>query len=380
MMKFKFRTIIAKKYFRILSQTLPTITYKPELEGIYLEIFDNKIIFYIRNDYFDLKIIEANTNNFQIEKIGTILIKGKTINEIIQKIDSEWIEFELKDNSLIIKDQHSKYKLNLLNNQNYDLPSFEINGTTKLTIPALQFKTLISKILSSANENIARKVFQGINLKLKNNHLAAMSTDTIRISYSEILLQQETLNDFEKIIPIKILKELLKIFVDQQLLNFNFAENKFIVTGDNIIIKGQVIEGFFPEILNAFPIDKKITLRINKDEIRELINKITISSINSNLQLNNIKLTLKDNLQLETNYELGHARISSTNFELITANNELKEQFEIVINPKYLLDAIKNIETSQVQMILNESNLPIIISAASQDSYNYKNLILPYKY
>ncbi len=371
-MKIIIETDIIKRILKNLQIIVPSFSFIPELTGIKIKTIDNKILFFGRNEENEIKIVEENV---EIEKEGEIFVKFKTLFEIISKINEEKIEFSSNEDTLLsIKTKFAFFEINLLKQENEtkiineDFENFE-----KVKISKKLFKKGISNVVFSGDEKSPRKILQGINFIIENKEVKFISSDNIRISFFKNEINEN--GEINKIIPIKNIKNIIKIFDDNGEIVLNFSNNTLIIVDGNVLIKTKLIEGNFPKVENIFEKLGEKVLKINKHELLNMIDYST--SFNSNKYSENliVKVIIDEGeIVFESREnEVGYSKVKTKNFEY---NSE--EMFFISLNPKLLFDALK-VENSleQIYIYFKSSNDAFILSYEGME--NFKCLILPFK-
>ncbi len=364
-MKFKIKLETIKNYLSKLSTSIQTISSQMEFTGILITIDENSITFEGRNDYIDTKITENNQANIKIDKIGKILVKANILNEIIQRMEGDFVEFnQIDSNVLTINDKDSNYKINLLNSEKYEKAKFISEFDETLIIKATNFKRLISNTIFAGNEYHNKFIFQGLNLVNENGNLISNVCDGIRVaSYRKQISSNETIN---KIIPLKVVKELNKILPINCEYKFLFKLNKGIVVADNMIAQFGLIEGTFPKFDKFFNKDsynKKMT--IDKDTFNKMIERITIISTNKIESRIGLKIS-KNNFIIESKeHEIGSAKINVTDYEYEG------DEIDISLASKLLHDGLKNIETEKVYMFFTNNQNSILITDGKNNEFFY---------
>ncbi len=372
-MNFTIKTKILKKYLKHLGPAIPPIAHRPELYGVAIDVYDNRVVFQIRNDFLDFKVEETDLNVLKIISPGKILVKAKMLNEIVQKIESEDIEFITIDkNILVIKSQDSEYELNLLNSDKYERAIFKYDQGLEMKIDSFNFRNLIQKVIVAGNEKSSRRILQGVNLIYHNGILNAFATDNVRVSFAKT--RAKAAKNFEKIIPIKTLKELVKIFDEKHELTLTFFNQKLIIQSQNAIVQTNLIEGKFPNLLAVFPQKFKFKLLTQKGELINLIDRTTILNPNKASTSLLVKLIINNGeLNFESReLEIGYASVNTKNFTF-----EGEKIFQISFSPKYIIEALKSIDNEMVEIKFNSSQEPFVINGQNDD--NFKSLILPFR-
>lgn len=374
-MKFKIKIQKIQKILKKLNTLTPTVSHRPELTGIVIDVYDTRVVFEIRNDYLDSKIEISDLNEVLISEKGRMLVKARILNEIIQMMNGDFVEFiKVEDNLLVIKSQDSQYEVNLMNVERFEKANFAVfsEDNEEIIIKAKKFKKIINKVIFAGDEYASRRILQGINFLFNENSITSIATDGVRIA-----LKREEIKfnkNLQKIIPIKTLKEIYKIIDDNDEISINFTKNKLVIFAEDIVLQTKIIEGTFPDVVSIFPKEFKNRLEINKQELVDLINRTTLLSMTKAIDNIYIKIIIVDSLlKFEAReIEIGYANISTKNYSW-----DGEAIYQIAFNPRYLLEALKVIEVEKVEIFFNENQQPFVVKGKNDNSF--KTLILPFK-
>lgn len=365
-MKFQIKLYILKDYLRRLSCSVQTISSRIEFTGILITVNDNSITFEGRNDYMDTKIEETSMTTVKIIETGKVLIKAATLNEIIQKMEGEFVTFTRVDSNLLtIDSKDSNYKINLLSDEKYEKAAMENSMENPIVISSSNFKESISKVIFAGDENNTKFIFQGVNISIDNGMMTTTVCDGIRIaSHKSSQLSDIKIN---KIIPIRVVKELIKILPPTGEYKFSFKEDKGIVVAENMINQFSLIEGTFPVFDAHFELDKyNKTLIIDRSSLIKSIERATILNLNKADGSNRIELKItKDSVIIESKeQEVGSAKIELKEIEYEG------EGINISMSPKIILDGIKSLETKKIKILFKEPEVPVLLKS-EKDELNY---------
>ncbi|BDV02113.1 MAG: hypothetical protein HPAVJP_0020 [Candidatus Hepatoplasma vulgare] len=369
-MKFKIKTDEIKKISKKIVIPSTNLINKIEFTGILINVFKNKITFETKGEFLSLKAILKK--DFEIFKEGKVLVKSKLFNEIISKITDEFVEIHtMGDNVLIIKSENYEYELNLMNSKEFEEENFNVDSKDFFILSYQKFFKLFKGVIFSGDISAPRRILQGVNLVIENGIIKTSATDNTRATILKLSFNDQNLN-LNKIIPIKVIQENLNIFESSKELNILFSHNKILITSENFISKGNLIEGVFPNVEKIFPIKFKNYLDISKQEILNLIDGTTVINFNKNSDTNVIKFLFdKNEIIVEfRELEIGYSSLKTKKFDFQGEKN-----FFISFNPRLLREAITNLDAEKIKIGFNDSNSPFVIFG--KDS-NFKSLILPY--
>lgn len=368
-MKFKIKKNILLEALNNVSKAISSKNIIPILSGIKFDLSKEKLVLTASDN--DITIMEEIVSK-DIDKIsscGSIVIKGRYILDIIRKLEDEYINIEIvDDHKILIYTNNSEFNLNGIDSREYPNVNFDINDEF-ITIKNKDFKETINETSYAASTDETRAVLTGCNFKVNNNLLECSATDSYRLTLKKLKLDKSNTNDADIIIPSKNLNELVKIlpFEDDCDINIHIFSNKIIFKFNNILFQSRLISGSYPNTKNLIPEDKLFDLRLNK---REFYNMVDRASILNNDRDNNV-------ITLEVNNKM--LKITSLSLEVGKVEEKMEvlcdEKIKISFSGKYMMDALKTIESEDVILTFVGEIKPILLKNSDND--NLICLILP---
>jgi len=308
-------------------------------------------------------IIKATDREFGIEYIdesceiiqkGKITINGKKLYEIIKALNDDFINIELEENTAIISQNHSIYKLPTF--EANEFPEFpNISNLEKLSFNSLDFIEGLKKTLLVIDSNNPKYELNGALLDITKENLNIVATDTKRLALYKV--DNNTDQELQIIIPKKAIAEIRKLFIDN--FEIYFDNIYLIIKSNNITFFTKLINGKFPDYKRIIPQDYNYKINLNKTYFTKAIKQINIIS-------NEIKITISQNQML----------LESISDETFEAKTDLEisseiEHFTFAVNSKFLLDFL-NVSDDEIQMCLNEENIPFTLK-----DKNFETIIMP---
>lgn len=330
-------------------------------KGLYLLSTDNEI---------SIKGFIPSNKIESITELGDIVVSGRLLHEIIKKLSGEVINIEeLIDSKLSIYTNSSSFTLNC-NNVN-EFPDVDIEELdTPVYINKKVFKNIINQTIFATSTQESRPVLTGINFCFNGNKLICTATDSYRLARKELVLDNKLEKIYNVIIPTKNLNELIRMCnEDDSDIELHIFENKIIFKFDNLIMLSRIINGTYPDTSKLIPNEFSLEIKAN---LRELYNSIDRASLlTSESEKNTIRLETKGN----------HANITSNKPEIgnveeiinIISNND--DSLKIAFSSRYMLDALKSMNSEEVILKFNGDVKPIIIKNTEND--DTLQLILP---
>jgi DNA polymerase-3 subunit beta len=296
------------------------------------------------------------TDNIQIEAEGAFTAHGKKLLDIIRILKDDEITLELLDNTLIIKQKNSKFKLPTFNPDSY--PSFPTTeNKPQISLDSLNLIQNLKKISPAIDSNNPKFELNGALINITHDGTDLVGTDTRRLAIATI--PGNNTEVLSLIVPKKAILEIQKLFLDQ--INIFFDETNLIITNENYYFYTRLINGKFPDYQRIIPGSTKHQVVLPKKEMVDAIKMITTIS-------QEIKLTLLPDSIIFNSLSADNVE-AKTELELATG---LNDKVELSFNSKYILDFISQTNKNEFIMEFNEPTLPFIVK-----DDNFITIIMP---
>ncbi|WP_367675099.1 DNA polymerase III subunit beta [Buchnera aphidicola] len=224
-----------------------------------------------------------------------------------------------------------------------------------------------------ANSDV-RHYLNGMLFEIKENYIRSTSTDGYRISTYKKKIKIENLKE-SIIIPKSTINELSKILQDKSsLIKISiFNKQNIRIKTNDLTFTSKLIDGEFPNCKNLFvqeKIKKKIT--INTKKFQEALYRI---SILCNEQFNGISLYI-NNKNIKITSQNQKDEYAEEIIEIIDQNDS--NEINISINVNYILDVLKVIKGTSLQLTINNdlSNIQIKDLENSSSKYLIMSLLI----
>lgn len=341
---------------------LNCIKFNVTKEGLYLLSTDNDIA---------IQTFIPKSEIEEIVEMGEIVVSGRYIYEIVRKLPNTIINIEeLTSDVIEISTTNSSFKLNC--NLVSDFPSIDLDvNDNKIVLNQKSLKNIINQTAFAASLQENRPVLTGINLKISENILIASATDSYRVAQKKISLDGN-MNDINVIIPVRNINELIKMLnKEEDNIEIYIFENRVIFKFNNIVMMSSLINGVFPNV-NQWIADKfNMAIKLNLSDFYDAIDRASL--LTSEEEKNTIKLEIKDNKAIVSSNipEIGNVK------EEISILNNVDQEFLIAFSSKYMLDALRTLNSEFVTLSFNSEVQPIIIR--NPEDENLTQLIVPIK-
>ncbi|MFD2638480.1 DNA polymerase III subunit beta [Piscibacillus salipiscarius] len=304
---------------------------------------------------------------------GQIVVQAKFLPEIIRKLPDHQVEINVdSDLNIQIKSGHAEFKLNGQDTEEFpQLPVLQTDNSFDLQIDLL--KMLIRQTNFAVSVSETRPILTGVNIKLENDLLELVATDSHRLASRRISMSNADHLTFNNVvIPGKSLSELNKILGDtQETIQISVTDNQILFRTKNLFFLSRLLDGNYPETSRLIPNQSKTVVTVNS---KELIDSIDRASLLAKDNRNNIvKLVTKDQntIQITSHSpEIGHVE------ETLVTDSIEGEDLKISFNAKYMIDALKAIDAEQVAINFTGAMRPFVIRP-KEDEDQILQLITP---
>ena len=370
-MNFSIQTEVLLNNLLISQKALSTKTPAPYLQGIKLEVNENELVLLTSNSDISIKL-SIKDESLNIESTGEILIPGRVFVDFIKKLDKGIVEFSVVDNNVLkIHSHNTDLSLNLLNVDDYPEINFHLNDLP-IKLESKIMKSVIRQTTFAASSVENRPILTGVNIRVENDKLIAIATDSFRLSQKKIDIQKN-FEDMNVVIPSKSLDELSKVLemdLDEILIHLN--SKSIVFEYGNILFQSRLLEGNFPETSRLIPVEFPIILKFKLDDLAIAVERASLLSIKDNYN-SIVKLSLKPNDEVEitsNSPEIGKVVEEIDPIEKVSTT-----PIKIAFSSKYFLDALKTFNSSEVLVKFTGEIRPFIIE--SLDEPGLIQLILP---
>jgi DNA polymerase-3 subunit beta len=308
---------------------------------IYLEVFNSKLILKATDYEIGLESTIEDLNDTQE---GKATVNGQNLLNIIKRLKESEIIFEALDNSLLIKQNKSNFKLPMYDANEY--PSFpQSENLTVLNINTLNLINSIKKITPAIDNNNPKFELNGALIDIKNDKINFVSTDTRRLAVSYLQNMSNEVNQL--IIPKKAIIEIQKLFLDE--IKIAYDNTNLVISNSKTKFFTKLINGKFPDYERIIPNSLKYNLNLPKAMLVESIKLVTSL-------FSNIKITFTPNSIIFES--LDEESESKTQIDI---DLNIQNDFYLAVNAKYLLDFLSMSNNENITIGFNESNLPFYL-------------------
>lgn len=353
----------------------PTIAI---LSGIKIDVEPSGVILTASDTEISIQstipIEQDGTEIVHIYSPGSVVLPAKFFIEMIRKLPSSEVMIEVKDNFITwIRSGTAEIQLVGLDPEEYPLlPQLEENDIVSISSELL--KTMIKQTTFAVSTSETSPILTGVLWNFRQDRLQLMACDRLRMASREAQIDADNNIEIDKIVIAgKSLNELNKLLPDENInIHIVVANNQVLFKLDRILFYTRILDGAYPDTSKLIPQSFQTHLTIDTKKLADAIDRAYLLSREE--KTNIVKLTILDQATVE---------VSSSSTELGKVTEQLDthklsgDLLSISFNSKYMLDALKVIDSDYIQMCFRGPNQPIIIQP--EDHTNMLHLIMPYR-
>jgi DNA polymerase III subunit beta len=367
-MKFSVQQDQFQQAIASVQRATATRVIQPILAHILIENVGND---QLRLSATDLDFAIETTIPAMILEPGKTTIGAKKLSEIVSKLpkDTIVVEANLATQTARINCGTSVFDIRTLPAEEFPVIK-QIDKEQAVEVNLAAFIRAVQHTVFAAASYEANNVLGGVYFKLSSGQLEMAATDGSRLARSLETLEGSTIPEaVSAIIPAKALQEFIKLSGGSSEGNLRLAikDGQIAFRTESFYLLSRLLDGQYPQYEQLIPKEYKIVAYANR---QALIHSLERASVMANERTNIVKLTFDKN-SLSLMAQTPDVGDSKDNMNIQYDGEELN----IAFNYKFVLDALKVIESDDVRMELNGGLSPTLFK--SRDENGFLCLVMP---
>ncbi len=303
------------------------------------------------------------------EEEGDIVINARLLADILRKLRGLDVEIE-SDERLVCHIRSGEAVFDIMGMEANDFPEMpSLTEGENLVIDGEDFCELVrGTIFAVSQVEGTRPILTGINISVKDGVLQFVAIDGYRLAIRSKKIDIN--NNIEFIVSGKALNEVVKL-IDEQTEEIEIKVGKrlilFKISG--YVFISRLLEGEFVNYEKIIPSEHSQTTTVICDELIDSVERVSLL-INDSFSTPIRCAFGKEELLISCSTALGRAK-EKMNISL--DGNE----FEMGLNSRYLLEALKACECENVTFKFNGANAGVTITPADETADDMLYLIMP---
>ncbi len=348
-----------------LQKVVGAKTSMPVLEGIMISAEQGKITLAAYNLEMGMK----KEIYAKCDEAGDIVINAKLLSEILRRMNGVQVEIEA-DSRLMCHIKSGEAVFDIMGMAASDFPEMpSVSDGTKLSIDGDILCDMVKgTIFAVAQTEGTRPILTGLNISVRDGVLQLVAIDGYRLAIrrqridiagdTEFIITGKALNEAVKLIGEDT--EEVEITVSNRLVSFNI---------DGYVFISRLLEGEFVNYEKIIPTEFTQRLRVSTHDIINTVERVSL--LISETFTTPIRCVMnEDNTVFSCATSMGRA---TETFNAVLEG----EPFEIGLNSRYLLEALRACDTERVQIKFKGANSGILILSNNDEDNDFLYLIMP---
>jgi DNA polymerase-3 subunit beta len=361
-MKFTCDRSVLNENLSLAIRAVPSRPTHPVLANIRLHAdADNQRI---RLTAFDLSLGIQVGFPAIVEESGDIAIPAKLLSDIVSRLPDGPISLENESGATLVTLTclTGNYELRGMSSEEFpELPSIEGGKTISIGV-----ETLIEGLrgtLFSASGDETKQVLTGIHLSVGDLGLEFAATDGHRLAVVETIGDNAgldgSLKDLAVTIPATALRELeraISKYGGDEVVELHFDDSQVVFDLKDQRVTSRKLDGSYPAYRQLLPRQFATQVTVDRRQLLSTLERIAVIADRKN---NIVKFMIKELSQtLELSVDATDVGSGKESLSIQLAGDGLL----IAFNVKYVMESLRNLQSTEVQMQLNTPTSPVIIT------------------
>ncbi len=364
-MRFTVNSADINHSLNLVTRALLPRSVKPAYDGVFIQTMEDGVQLCCTSGEMSIKTMM----NAIIQEDGCALLPAKLLFELMRNMDGEIVIHIEGAQTATISGQGSTTTMMCLDAENFpDIEDVKADFTTELSQSSL--REAVSRIIFAVSNDETRRILTGCLMETTAEDIRFVCMDGFRLAMQRVENKKELLQGkdiYSSILPGSIIGEIARMVEDsQEPVQIHCSNSHMMASFNKTKVYSPLIPGEYINYKQILPTNWTTALRADKARIMAGIERGALIARGSN---NLLKLKIdEEGLVIMANAEASNVvEKMSIDFEGSPLN--------IAFNARYLMDVIKNIDTSDFSMRFNTNVSPCVICPVSGNRYTY--LVLP---
>jgi DNA polymerase-3 subunit beta len=304
----------------------------------------------------------------EVVEAGDMVVPADKLRDIVRESVDDTLSIETAAEMALVKGQDSVFKIYTQPAEGFPpVPGYE--GEADFEIDGGQLKRLIGQTTFAAARESTRYAFNGVLVSLTGKKLSFVATDGRRLAEARgesVTSKKSEKETVTAIVPVKAMSLIDRLVSDpEETISVQMKENQIIIHSAMATLTSSLVEGQFPPYEDVIPkdTDKKMTAGT-----ADFLSAIRRAALLTTEESKGIRLAFTKKGLVLSSQSPGAGEATVT-FPCKYEGTDL----EIGFNPQFLIDALKVVDTDEINLELTAANRPGLLKAGT----NFQYVIMP---
>ncbi len=317
---------------------------------------------------FDLSLGIRTSFSAEVWQGGAIALPARLLVDITSRLpegeitlDDESAETSGEGLIVTLTPKSGHYQVRAMGAEEFpELPIIENTEPLNLTTAAL-IEGLRGSLFATSGDD-TKQVLTGVHLTVKQDTLEFAATDGHRLAVVETTNESPLggSGELEVTVPARALRELQRMLAhnaaSDEAIALYLDQGQVVFAWQNQRLTSRTLEGQYPAYRQLIPRQFERQVTIDRRQFISTLERIAVLADQKN---NIVKLSI-DNTAQEITLSCEAQDVGSGRESMPAQISG--EDIEIAFNIKYLMEGLKELPSSEIQMHLNQSLTPVIFT------------------
>lgn len=348
-----------------VSRAVPSRPTHPVLANILLQ--SDSQTNEVKLTSFDLSLGICTSFSAEVLEGGEIALPAKLLVDITSRLPEGEITLTTSRESsegegtlVTLKPKSGRYQIQAMSAEEF--PELPVSNGNSILINNVALAKGLKSCLFAASTDETKQVLTGVHLTIRGDKIEFAATDGHRIAIFET--ENDWVNEespeMNVTVPAKALRELLKILLHsattETLVDLYVNEGQVVFDWADYRVTSRTLEGQYPAYQQLIPREFERQVTIDRKQFISALERIAVLADQKN---NVVKISISNaNQEIVLSCE---AQDVGSGTESIPAQIS-GDDIDIAFNIKYLLEGLKELTSTEIQMHMNQSLTPVIFT------------------
>ncbi len=359
-MKIKCDKEIIKKGFHVVENVVSGSSINPILQNVRIVAVDSSL----ELSTTDMEIsVSYLIDSVEVITPGKMVGPETQISSIVKEWTEDSVEITEEDKKCIIKGKDNFFKILCADPDGFPtIPQFIEDKYIEIDNNALSDMIKKTAFIILGDKTIQASC--GVFLDINDDHVKMVANDGRRLS--EVKKKVSNPHGVSKncIIPIKGILQIQRIVGEQEgLVKLRIEEKRIFIKTKNSTLCAQLLEGQYPRYDEVIPIGLNKKIKIDRNQFTSAIRRVSIMTTEEYKLLR-----FKFSGETET-LEIKCLSPDVGESKTVIPVEYSGEDVEIGLNPDFLLDFLKNVDTEGVLLELKDPGTAGVLKVGAGSTY-----------
>lgn len=311
---------------------------------------------------FDLSLGIQTSFPAEVEQSGEITLPAKLLSDIVTRLPNGGLSLEVTDDqSVTLSALTGKYQIQGLGAEEFtSLPVVE--DTEPVYLPAEGLLEGMRGSLFAASTDETKQVLTGVHLSISGDGLEFAATDGHRLAVVKTDMPEDAeMEAFEVTVPGRALRELERIVAAQQSeepVALYVERGQVAIQCGDSYLTSRTLDGQYPAYNQLIPRQFERQLTIDRRSLLSSLERIAVLADQKSNHI--VKFEIDGDAQ--TVSLSADAQDVASGRETLESVQISGEGLDIAFNVRYLMESLKNLAVTEVQMQLNTATSPVVVT------------------